>query len=106
MWNVVESTVGQIPITKVDIEKDKKPITTNEKLGKIEREVQELYDPDQMAGLPVGIQVVGGAWEEEKILGIMKIIEGCWEDSEDFVRPGSFLKQEGLMDAGGPGQMQ
>jgi Asp-tRNA(Asn)/Glu-tRNA(Gln) amidotransferase A subunit family amidase len=29
-----------------------------------------------MHGLPVGVQVVGQAWEEENVLAIMGVIEG------------------------------
>lgn len=97
MWNIVDSTVGQIPITKVNVDKDRKVDNHNgQPMGKIEQSVQSLYEPEQMEGLPVGIQVVGGMWEEEKVLGIMKIIESCWEDDVDRVRPGSFLNKEGL----------
>lgn len=35
------------------------------------------YDADKMHGLPVGIQVVGKAWEDEKVLGIMREISGA-----------------------------
>ena len=34
------------------------------------------YDADKMHGLPVGVQVVGRAWEEERVLGIMGELEG------------------------------
>ncbi|KAG0144560.1 hypothetical protein CROQUDRAFT_672323 [Cronartium quercuum f. sp. fusiforme G11] len=94
LWNVVDSTVGQVPVTKVESEKDRSVTAEDVKLGIFEKGVQDLYDVDRMAGLPVGIQVVGGAWEEEKVLGIMKIVEGCWEDSENLFKPGSFLRSK------------
>ena len=36
----------------------------------------ELYDPELMQGLPVGLQVVGRRLEEEKVLSAAKVIEG------------------------------
>ncbi|KAH9824207.1 amidase signature domain-containing protein [Melampsora americana] len=96
LWNVVDSTVGQIPITKVDLEKDQMNNNPREPSIPEKRLKESLYDLDRMEGLPVGIQVVGGSWEEEKVLGIMKVIEECWNDDEKLVQPGSFLKQVGL----------
>ena len=34
-----------------------------------------FYDADKMAGLPVGVQVVGRRWEEEKVVEMMKILD-------------------------------
>ena len=33
------------------------------------------YAPEKMAGLPVGVQVVGRAWEDEKVLAMMKVVD-------------------------------
>jgi Asp-tRNA(Asn)/Glu-tRNA(Gln) amidotransferase A subunit family amidase len=33
------------------------------------------YDPKKMADLPVGVQIVGRAWEEEKVLAMMSVVE-------------------------------
>lgn len=93
LWNVVDSTVGQIPITKVKLEKDEIKTSTREPSLLEKKLTQSLYDLDRMENLPIGIQVVGGSWEEEKVLGIMKVIEECWNDDEKQVKPGSFLKQ-------------
>lgn len=30
---------------------------------------------EKMAGLPVGIQIVGKKWEEEKVLGMMRVVD-------------------------------
>lgn len=34
-----------------------------------------VYDAARMAGLPVGVQVVGRKWEEEKVLGMMRVVD-------------------------------
>lgn len=36
---------------------------------------EKQYDPEAMAGLPVGIQIVGKLFEDEKVLEIMQIID-------------------------------
>jgi Asp-tRNA(Asn)/Glu-tRNA(Gln) amidotransferase A subunit family amidase len=33
------------------------------------------YDAKKMHGLPVAVQVVGKAWEEEKVLALMALLE-------------------------------
>ncbi|EGG01371.1 uncharacterized protein MELLADRAFT_50128 [Melampsora larici-populina 98AG31] len=109
LWNVVDSTVGQMPITKVSLEKDQMNSTntttvadededenheTKRESSLLETKLdQSLYDVNQMKGLPIGIQIVGAKWEEESVLGIMKLIEESWNDDEKQVRPGSFLNQ-------------
>lgn len=34
-----------------------------------------FYDADQMAGIPVGVQVIGRKWEEEKVIEMMKVVD-------------------------------
>lgn len=34
-----------------------------------------VYDAIAMEGLPVGVQVVGGHWEEEKVIEMMKVVD-------------------------------
>lgn len=34
-----------------------------------------MYDPGKMAGLPVGVQIIGRRLEEEKVMEGMKLIE-------------------------------
>ncbi len=33
------------------------------------------YDAEKMAGIPVGVQVVGRKWEEEKVVEMMKVVD-------------------------------
>lgn len=35
-----------------------------------------LYDPELMDGLPIGLQIIGRRFEEEKVLGVAKVFEG------------------------------
>jgi len=64
-----------MPITRVDFALDK-PAVPFAPRNKIERGAYLSYDPDDMHGLPVGVQIVGRRLEEEKVLEGMKLIEG------------------------------
>ena len=35
------------------------------------------YDADAMGGLPVGIQLVGKRWEDEKVIEMMKVVDAA-----------------------------
>lgn len=84
MYNVVDSPVGVVPVTRVDPARDElsdewraspgngSKILENEAYGP-----KGAYNARAMEGLPVGIQVVGQAWEEEKVLAIMHVIDGA-----------------------------
>ncbi|PVF99329.1 amidase signature enzyme [Serendipita vermifera] len=91
-YNIVDSPVGVIPVTRVDPEKDQLS-TEWTKLGEQLRKtgyegstiingnvygvngVGGVYDPTKMKGLPVGVQVVGRKWEDEKVVAIMHVVD-------------------------------
>jgi Asp-tRNA(Asn)/Glu-tRNA(Gln) amidotransferase A subunit family amidase len=84
LYNVVDSTVGCLPVTRVDRSRDATP-PVDEFLADspgsfiLEKRIYGVsdpaYDANKMHGLPVGIQVVGKAWEDEKVLSVMKEIQ-------------------------------
>jgi len=77
LYNVVDSPVGIIPVTRVDPTKDKvtEEWSTGPGLGSYIYEKalynakKPIYDPEGMNGIPVGVQVVGRKWEDEKVIG-------------------------------------
>ena len=83
LYNVVDSPVGIIPVTRVDPSKDKitpeflegpgrgSPLIEDGYYGK----KKPVYDAEKMAGLPVGIQIVGRAWEDEKVIEMMRVVD-------------------------------
>lgn len=83
LYNIVDSPVGVIPVTRVDASKDQITDAWIQGPGHgsklIERELFEgktpVYDPKKMDNIPVGIQVVGKKWEEEKVIAMMKVID-------------------------------
>jgi len=86
LFSMVDSTVGVLPITKVNKSLDALPddflegstgskILEGRTYGSAPKWVG-AYDAEEMDGLPVGVQVVGKPWEEENVLGMMGILEG------------------------------
>ena len=72
-------------MTYVDSKKDALPedfrTTTWPGLNDVERAVWSLYDPVAMDGLPLGVQIVGGRFEEEKVLEGMKLLSAALRDT-------------------------
>ncbi|KAF8184988.1 amidase [Mycena galopus ATCC 62051] len=97
LYNLVNSPTGSMPVTKVDPTKDK----ITEEWSKVpspsvvERALyhgsKPIYDPVAMQGMPVGIQIAGRKWEDEKVLGMMKVVDAALGKDRGF-GPGSFLK--------------
>ncbi|KAL8808787.1 MAG: hypothetical protein Q9223_005987 [Gallowayella weberi] len=72
--NLLDYSAVVIPVTKAEKLIDKfdrgyKPM--NEK----DRKTWEAYDPETYDGAPVGLQIVGRKWDEEKIWAISKIVD-------------------------------
>ena len=63
-------------MTHVDPALDQLPATFNfKKLNGVAKGAYKHYDADEMAGLPVAVQVVGRRLEEEKVLAVMERVE-------------------------------
>jgi len=73
MWNFLDYTALCFPAGKVSKELDEDPeeskANTHEPRNAIEEFTQSLFDINEMDGLPVGLQIVGRRYEEEKVLG-------------------------------------
>lgn len=52
--------------------------------GMLYKGTKPFYDPVEMAGMPVGIQVVGRKWEDEKVLGMMRVIDSALGKNRGF----------------------
>jgi Asp-tRNA(Asn)/Glu-tRNA(Gln) amidotransferase A subunit family amidase len=76
----LDYSAGVIPVTKVDPQLDRLPSGFSiKKLNGVAQGAYKYYDALKMAGLPVGIQVVGRRLEEEKVLTVMERIEQALE---------------------------
>lgn len=84
VYNVVDSPVGVVPVTRVDAARDAltdewraapgngSKLLENEMYGP-----KGAYDPQVMEGLPVGVQIIGEAWGEEKVLAMMHVVDAA-----------------------------
>ncbi|KAI8996557.1 amidase signature enzyme [Trametes punicea] len=88
IYNLVESPVGAVPVTHVRPDADAltPEWTEGTHVGRghgsafLERLLYApggFYDAEKMAGLPVGVQVVGRRWEEEKVVEMMRVVDGA-----------------------------
>lgn len=83
LYNIVDSPTGCVPVTRVDPAKDqvtaewKKGPGLGSKIieGELYHSKKPVYDPEGMKGIPVGVQVVGKKWEDEKVLAMMDVVD-------------------------------
>jgi hypothetical protein len=82
LFNVIDATVGVLPITRVDAERDAAPADYVQGYpgshilnNRVYTGADPAYDATKMAGLPVGVQIVGRTFDDEKVLAMMKIVE-------------------------------
>ncbi|CEI63574.1 unnamed protein product [Fusarium venenatum] len=75
VFNLLDYTALTFPAGKANKELDEKYNVTYEPRNDIDARVWGLYDALAMEGLPVGLQLVGRRFEEEKVLGAMTQIE-------------------------------
>jgi len=94
LFNVLDYAAGVLPITSVNRETDGLPLNFSKsvypKLNAVAKGCYDNYDADDMHGLPVGVQVAGRRFEEEKVLEGMKIIEAALNESGHVFKQGVF----------------
>ncbi|KAG7086803.1 hypothetical protein E1B28_002729 [Marasmius oreades] len=76
LFNMLDHTAGVLPVTHVDPVIDKVSQPTKAR-NAIEEDLYKMYDPVKMAGLPVGVQIVGRRLQEEGVLEGMKLVEAA-----------------------------
>ncbi|KAG9239306.1 acetamidase [Amylocarpus encephaloides] len=75
IWNVLDYTALSFPAGTVSVEKDPLPSTPFKPRSELDAFNWNLYDPATMDGHPVGLQIVGRRFEEEKVLAAAKVFE-------------------------------
>jgi len=84
LYNVVDSPVGVVPVTRVDRAKDvinDEWQTSGGAKGssfiydKAYGGKTPVYNPSAMHGIPVGVQIVGKHWGDEKVIEMMKVVD-------------------------------
>ncbi|KAL6300010.1 amidase [Sparassis latifolia] len=85
LYNLLNLPVGVVPVSRVDPKRDQ--VTeewSNPRIGEghgsplFERLLYGrggLYDPVDMAGMPTAVQVIGRQWEDEKVVGMMRVVD-------------------------------
>ncbi len=105
LYSIVDSPVGTIPVTRVDpaldgvtAEWSDPEVDGGHGSPLIERLIyngkRALYNPQSMAGLPVGVQIIGKKWEEEKVIEMMKVVDRAL--GERGFGPGHRLEQKAI----------
>ncbi|KAG2145328.1 amidase signature domain-containing protein [Suillus bovinus] len=100
VYNIIDSPVGVIPVTRVNPDTDElstdfvagasgrsKVLETRMYLGN-----NPVYDPKAMEGIPVGVQLVGKKWEDEKVLAMMHVVDEALGPRS--FGPGSWKRKE------------
>ncbi|KAF2655066.1 putative glutamyl-tRNA amidotransferase subunit A [Lophiostoma macrostomum CBS 122681] len=73
-WNLLDYPALIAPVTKVDVELDKKEadyVPRNEK----DKYNYELYEAEKYANAPISLQLVGRRYEDEKVVEAMEYIQ-------------------------------
>jgi amidase len=73
-WNLLDYPAVVFPVCKVDKNVDMWD-GDEEMLSEHDKDNHRLWDPEEFHGVPVGLQLVGRRFHDEKILGILKHIK-------------------------------
>ena len=73
LFNMLDYSAGVLPVSKVDAEKDALPSTFHPANG-IEKGAYKFYNAEEMAGLPIAVQIVGRRLSEEEVLAHMRVV--------------------------------
>ncbi|GAA5825521.1 hypothetical protein JCM11251_000271 [Rhodosporidiobolus azoricus] len=105
LWNVIDSSVGLLPVTRVSSALDSLSPSFTASLSSspgsplVESGVYlgaagkpPVYNAKKMEGLPVGVQVVGRRWDEERVVKIMGVVDKALGPRE--FGPGQFVRRE------------
>ncbi|KAG2068532.1 amidase signature enzyme [Suillus decipiens] len=95
IFNILDYVAGVLPVTFVDRKSDALPkdfmkSDDYKNMGLISKGAYSVYDADEMHGLPLGVQIVGRRFEEEKVLQGMKIVEDALEACDRKFIPREF----------------
>lgn len=72
IWNITDQPGAVFPVTRVTTN-DAKPEPTGEHRDDLEKRIWDRYDPEEVVGAPVALQVVTMRLEEEKAMALAKL---------------------------------
>ncbi|KAH7074521.1 amidase signature domain-containing protein [Paraphoma chrysanthemicola] len=73
-WNLLDYPGVVFPVCKVDKEVDKWD-HDGKALSGLDEDNRKLWDPEEFHGAPVGLQLVGRRFDDERVLGILEHIQ-------------------------------
>ncbi|OKL59724.1 hypothetical protein UA08_05032 [Talaromyces atroroseus] len=73
VWNFLDYSALSLPVTTIS--KDVDHAESYEPRNSLDDWNWNLYDPNSMHGHPIGLQVIGRRFEEEKMLAVAKVME-------------------------------
>ncbi|KAG8216593.1 amidase signature domain-containing protein [Butyriboletus roseoflavus] len=93
--NIIDYVAGVLPVTYVNRESDALPEDFQQsqeykRMGVLAKGAYTVYDAAAMHGLPVGVQVIGRRFEEERVLQAMKVVEHALEECGRRFTPREF----------------
>ena len=77
IWNFLDYPALTLPVDQVRAEEDKPPASYKPR-NTLDEWNWNLYDPGQVNGYPVSLQISARKLEEEKVLGAAVVIEKVW----------------------------
>ncbi|KAJ6594361.1 amidase [Mycena capillaripes] len=94
-YNLVDSPSGVVPVTCVkasDVLTEEwknapghgSSMCEGELYTKEFKEKKPLYDPAAMEGMPIGLQIIGKIWEDEKVLAMMRVVDDALGKDRGF----------------------
>ncbi|KAJ8095263.1 hypothetical protein PM082_010486 [Marasmius tenuissimus] len=94
LYNLVDSPVGVLPVTTVDPSLDaldKEWTECGPEAGSVmvhklmyKDAKQKFYNPEALKGMPVGVQIVGRRFEDEKVLAMMSVVDNALGKDRGF----------------------
>jgi Asp-tRNA(Asn)/Glu-tRNA(Gln) amidotransferase A subunit family amidase len=75
LYNYLNYSSGVLPVTKVDSRIDQLDVRDKQPADYLDRMSMKHYDAERAHGMPVGVQIIGGYYEDEKTLEAMKLVE-------------------------------
>ena len=75
VWNFLDYTALSFPAGRVSESKHNDQRTCYKPRNDFDTWNWNLYDPETMSGHPIGLQIVGRRFEEEKVLGVAAVLE-------------------------------
>lgn len=83
IWNFLDYPALTFPVDQVKADQDRWPTESSPPRNELDEWNFNLYNPDQVNGYPISLQISGRKLEEERVLGASVAIEKAWRKHQD-----------------------